>query len=32
MLGISAVAVRTRLFRARKALYRILKDGEDDEI
>lgn len=32
MLGISAVAVRSRLFRARKALYSILKDGEDDEI
>ena len=32
MLGISEVAVRSRLFRARKALYGILKDGEDDEI
>ena len=31
MLGISSVAVRTRLFRARKALYCILKDGEKDE-
>ncbi len=32
MFGISEVAVRSRLFRARKALYGILKDGEDDEI
>lgn len=32
MLGISAVAVRTRLFRARKALYDILKENKNDEI
>lgn len=31
MLGISTVAVRTRLFRARKALYNILTEGETDE-
>ncbi len=32
MLGISEVAVRSRIFRARKALYGILKGDEDDEI
>lgn len=31
MLGINSSSVRTRLFRARNALYRILKDGEKDE-
>ena len=32
ILGISAVAVRTRLLRARKALYDILTEGENDDV